>query len=338
MIQSTNNRLFRVMKLVTMRVALATVMMCGVVGAKGQDFYVIKAGNNFLAHTNATTIGNATTFNTNTCLWTINGNNIIAISPDGTLGNYLSYVSGNNYALSLRNDGNYIDWTNGISDGGEPYYSRNTYYFYLRYRNDAWGVSNNTTHGVLTKLSYSDAANTSSTSISSYSATLDGDGVIYSTSGTHTYTADVTQTITYSQTNRTYSGYATSGTTTATINKPYSVSSAFTGATNVAWSVTPTTYGTINASTGVLTITSLPTTVATITINYTAQAGGKSVTGTKQVLLAKDSSTAEGVVGTSTGVTSTTVTLNDFEDHSWSYYSDPSCPIRSLNPANVKIT
>ena len=340
MIQSTNNRLFRVMKLVTMRVALATVMMCGVVGAKGQDFYVIKAGNNFLAHTNATTIGNATTFDSNTCLWTIDGNNIIAISPDGTLGNYLSYVSGNSYALSLRNDGNYIDWTGGISDGGEPSYSRNYYTtYYLGYRNNAsWGVSDNNTHGVLTKISYSDAANTSSTSTSSYSATLDGDGVIYSTSGTHTYTADVTQTITYAQTNRTFSGYANSGTTTATINKPYSVSSAFTGATNVAWSVTPTTYGTINASTGVLTITSLPTTVATITINYTAQAGGKSVISTKQVLLAKDSSTAEGVAGGSTGVTSNIVTLNDYEDHSWSYYSDPSCPIRSLNPANVKIT
>ena len=34
----------------------------------------------------------------------------------------------------------------------------------------------------------------------------------------------------------------------------------------------------------------------------------------------------------------TTVVLNDLEDHSWSYYSDASCPIRSLNPADVTIT
>ena len=34
----------------------------------------------------------------------------------------------------------------------------------------------------------------------------------------------------------------------------------------------------------------------------------------------------------------TTVILNDLENHSWSYYSDPACPIRSLNPADVKIT
>ncbi len=32
------------------------------------------------------------------------------------------------------------------------------------------------------------------------------------------------------------------------------------------------------------------------------------------------------------------VILNDFEDHSWSYYSDATNPIRSLNPADVKIT
>ena len=38
------------------------------------------------------------------------------------------------------------------------------------------------------------------------------------------------------------------------------------------------------------------------------------------------------------GTSSGKVILNDYEDHSWSYYSDPDCPIRSLNPADVKIT
>ena len=38
--------------------------------------------------------------------------------------------------------------------------------------------------------------------------------------------------------------------------------------------------------------------------------------------------------GTSGGV----VTLNDAEDHTWTYYSDPDSPIRSLNPADVQIT
>ena len=39
-----------------------------------------------------------------------------------------------------------------------------------------------------------------------------------------------------------------------------------------------------------------------------------------------------------TAVSDGTVTINDYEDHSWSYYSDPKCPIHSLNPADVKIT
>ena len=48
--------------------------------------------------------------------------------------------------------------------------------------------------------------------------------------------------------------------------------------------------------------------------------------------------------GPATGVNQTlsdgvvAVVLNDLEDHSWSYYSDPASPIRSLNPADVKIT
>ena len=39
-----------------------------------------------------------------------------------------------------------------------------------------------------------------------------------------------------------------------------------------------------------------------------------------------------------TGISGGVVTLNDLEDHTWSYYSDADCPIRSLNPVDVKIT
>lgn len=39
-----------------------------------------------------------------------------------------------------------------------------------------------------------------------------------------------------------------------------------------------------------------------------------------------------------TGIVGNTVYLNDLENHSWSYYSDPNNPIHSLNPADIKIT
>ena len=41
---------------------------------------------------------------------------------------------------------------------------------------------------------------------------------------------------------------------------------------------------------------------------------------------------------TPTGVSGAIVTLNDLEKHDWSYYEDSDCPIRSLDPADVKIT
>ena len=51
-----------------------------------------------------------------------------------------------------------------------------------------------------------------------------------------------------------------------------------------------------------------------------------------------DSPVASGTVTIPSGVGGGVVTLFDYEPHSWSYYSDPNCPIRSLSPADVKIT
>ena len=56
-------------------------------------------------------------------------------------------------------------------------------------------------------------------------------------------------------------------------------------------------------------------------------------------MLAKDAATAENRVGGTMGVTATTVTLNDYEPHEWAYYNkEYNSPIRSWNPANVKIS
>ena len=326
------NGMKRILLLVGLAIAAA-------LPAQAQDFYVITAGStNYLAHNAALTGGltNATSFNANTCLWTISGSNIIAIAPDGTQGYYLSYENGGYYGVSLRNDGNYINWS-GVSNGGEPNYNN----YYLRYRNSAWGVSNNNTHGVLTKITVTDAPNTSGSSTPSYTVTLGGDGVVYSTAGTHTYTADVNQVVTYAQTIRTFSGYAASGSTDTTINKPYPVSSAYTGTlTNVAWSVSDNAYGATITSAGVLTVTSLPADVANLTVTYTAQAGGQPVSGTMTVMLAKDAATYDELInGSATGISGGIVTLNDYEPHEWAYYNkELGSPIRSWNPANVKIT
>ena len=51
-----------------------------------------------------------------------------------------------------------------------------------------------------------------------------------------------------------------------------------------------------------------------------------------------DSPVASAILTLPSGTDGTTVTLFDYEPHSWNYYSDADCPIRSLNPADVKIT
>lgn len=50
------------------------------------------------------------------------------------------------------------------------------------------------------------------------------------------------------------------------------------------------------------------------------------------------SSVTSATVTIPSEVSGGTVTLFDYEDHKWSYYSDAECPIHSLNPADVKIT
>ena len=328
----------------------AALLLAGTLPAMAQEFYVITAGStNYLAHNAALDGGltNATSFNAATCLWTISGSNIIAIAPDGTTGNMLGYSyttsgggpgSTRTYSLQLSASGGTYDWTDATSSPYVSYTSgggwgQTTNYRYLRY-NNGWGMANENTHATVTKVTVTDAPYTAGSS-TTYTATLGGDALIYSTSGTHTYTVDINQVVTYAQTLRTFGTYGT-----VTVDVPYAVTSAYSGAlTDVAWSVSDNAYGATITSGGVLSVTSLPASVDNLTVTYTAQAGGQPVSGTMTVMLAKDEATVDGIVGGTTGVSGTTVTLNDYEPHEWAYYNkELGSPIRSWNPANVKIT
>ena len=84
------------------------------------------------------------------------------------------------------------------------------------------------------------------------------------------------------------------------------------------------------------------TTPTTSSTQYTGALSGLSPMTTIKAIAVKsgwnNSPVASETVRIPSGADGTTVTLFDYEDHSWSYYSDPDCPIRSLNPADVKIT
>lgn len=112
---------------------------------------------------------------------------------------------------------------------------------------------------------------------------------------------------------------------------------------------------TVNAATGTATITcsnssatiyyttdgSAPS--ATNGTPYNGQITGLTTMATVKAIAICDgwnsSSVASATVTIPSGVSPEgTVTLFDYEDHKWSYYSDEECPIHSLNPADVKIT
>lgn len=111
---------------------------------------------------------------------------------------------------------------------------------------------------------------------------------------------------------------------------------------------------TVNAATGTATITcsnssatiyyttdgSTPS--ATNGTPYNGQITGLATMATVKAIAICDgwnsSSVASATVTIPSGVSGGTVTLFDYEDHKWSYYSDEECPIHSLNPADVKIT
>ena len=112
---------------------------------------------------------------------------------------------------------------------------------------------------------------------------------------------------------------------------------------------------TVNAATGTATITcsnssatiyyttdgSTPS--ATNDTRYDGQITGLTPMTTVKAIAICDgwnsSSVASATVTIPSGVSPEgTVTLFDYEDHKWSYYSDAECPIHSLKPADVKIT
>lgn len=84
---------------------------------------------------------------------------------------------------------------------------------------------------------------------------------------------------------------------------------------------------------------STPTTSSS---QYTGTLTGLTIMATVKAIAVKDgwdnSPVVSGTVTIPSGVGGGVVTLFDYEPHSWSYYSDPNCPIRSLSPADVKIT
>lgn len=313
--------------------------------AQTANGYVIYCNNYslFLSHdasTGAVITTGVSTFDPATCLWTV-GTYIRPASTNGTtvLGNlYLCPRNGNNsYTLNTTTSTTYRAWNGGLANNGQPYYGTNRY---LRVTGGTtWQIgTTNSNRGTVYAVT---STSTAEDVAAAYAGTLSGTTELIGAGATSTVTPTATHTAAYNLTKVTYSysGGELGSTTTGTVPTPTAVSLASGWTLN--WSLSDDTYATIS-NTGVVTVKStLPATYATTTVNLTATRtdGTDSFTASLPLTIYASAEIQTNVVGGTQGISGGVVTLNDYEDHSWSYYSDSTLParMRSLNPANVVI-
>lgn len=120
-------------------------------------------------------------------------------------------------------------------------------------------------------------------------------------------------------------------TVTLTLSAPTITANATAGTATISAAAGATIYYTTDG-----------TTPTTSSAQYTTGLTGLSMMTIVKAIAVKDgwnnSPVASETLTIPSGVAGGVVTLFDYEDHHWSYYSDADCPIRSLNPADVKIT
>ena len=246
-----------------------------------------------------------------------------------------SIYSGTSGTKTIQNvDGYYIAYNTGssttqgnfnitIGTNGYVYLTDYTSY-YLNMSNSAWRISNTTTNRATAY-----TVTTTQLPLGLSTIEINGNSGI-STPGTFNYTHTNSQYSSTAYTQYEFSTltyYSTNPANTASTTRPGTQTEITSGYT---WSLSDNAngYATVDNS-GYLTVTAIPASGnLTITLTCTVTYNNQTATATKSITL------------TQTGVNSNTqtVTLDDREDHDWSYYSDPDCPIRSLNPADIKIT
>ena len=315
-----------------LRHALIAVMMLGAVGAKAQTSYVFYNGTyGYLYNDNGTLKSSTSLQFDKSSVWVasgeIGGNNNRTIQSY-TSGQYLGNAGSlNNTSSNWRGSNNYLCYRSGNQN------------YYLKATSATTFTTNSNQENGNRYNYYTVTVDDYAQGLSDFS--ISGGVSSFNTTGSATYTHTNAEYTDKNYTHYNFNGddyYVDESNVTTTTLSTTTISSA----SNYSWSLSDNVagYATVDSSTGEVTVSSIPTSGnLVITLTCTVTYDGQSATATKNITLSQ------------TGVSGGTVTIDDREDHTWTYYSgvdasvdggnynsDYAGKLYSPNPRNVKIT
>lgn len=308
---------------------LAAILFAGTT-AWGQTNYVFYNGTyGYLYNDNGTLKSSADLRFDKSSVWTASGT-----------------IGGDNRTIQSYTDGQYLGAYGSLSGTAANWRGTNNYLAYRYYGNNYYLLATSAT-------TFDHGTQNSGNRYNYYTVTIDdiaaGVSDFEITGGVSSFNAAGSST--YGHTNATYcdqayTHYNFNGNNyyvnASNVSRTTNPSSTITTASAYSWSLSDNAdgYATVNSSTGVVTVTNIPTSGnLTITLTCTVTSNNQTVTATKSITL------------TQTGVSGGIVTLDDREDHNWTYYSGVPSSVDGGNyntnyegklyfpdPRNVKIT
>ena len=307
--------------------AVATLMLFGTAGAAMAQRYVLYSSDYGYLYNNNGSLRSTNSLQYNkSSVWNASG---ALGTTSQTITSYTSgqYLYGNGYGNNN---------TVTLSTNSNNWQLSSNYLFYKRnYSNTTYWLT--TSNG--TSFSVNSGASASTRFIAYEITSLEDISTGFNNLSISSGQASISATGTYNYTHTNATYYSTDyvdyvfSSTHHYVNSSNAVTTSDPGTTvssssAYTWSLSDnaTGYATVNASTGAVTVSAIPEQKTTITLICTCTYSGQTATASMNITLSL------------TGVSGGVVTLDDREDHSWAYYSDENCPVRSLNPADVKIT
>ena len=250
-------------------------------------------------------------------------------------------IGGENRTIQSYTDGQYLGAYGSLSGTTANWRGTNTYLAYRYYGDNYYLLATSAT-------TFDHSNQNSGNRYNYYTVTIDdiaaGVSDFEITGGVSSFNA--AGSATYGHTNaeycdQAYTHYNFNGNNyyvnASNVSRTTNPSSTITTASAYSWSLSDNAdgYATVNSSTGEVTVTNIPTSGnLTITLTCTVTSNNQTGTATKTITL------------TQTGVSGGIVTLDDREDHNWSYYQAagdlptgyPTTYLSSPDPRNVKIT